>query len=330
MIPKSRPGPRDRISSTTSSPAGPPTSGAHRPGQDHLRRLAAGHARQPRGDDVEGGVRHHGLERPHGDDLFLPGGLGHLGAGGGKPLPHRPLGRALGAQQGQHVAGGGRRAGLEGQLAQGLHRGRVVHRAQDLGPAGPRAGPFGGDIEALVPEVHRSQQGLFAQVAAAAVAGVPQHEPVRGALGAGPGGQGGAQAHAHHEDLPGPAGPQQVDGGAHRPSPGRAPVRVAGPAGRIAGAVVVDVEHGQALGREPLAQGAISPRRPLGPRGRRAGTARPRREPPRLLARTPGRTAAAPAARTTTLLSSGPHNASRPSRPGARWGGAGLSRANLP
>ena len=161
------------------------------------------------------------------------------------------------------MAGQGTGAGLEGQRRHGLYGVRVVDGTQDLGAARPGRGLVDGDVEALVPEVHRAQEGLLAQVAAAAVAGVPQYEPGQRALPGSPRRQRGAHAHPDHAHLGRAPGPQQVHGGPHRPLPGLRPVRVAGPAGRITGAVVVDLDDGEALGRQPLGQGPVGPPRPL-------------------------------------------------------------------
>ena len=94
-------------------------------------------------------------------------------------------------------------------------------------PPGPGDGRVGGDIKALVAEVHRSQQRLLAQVAPTAVAWVPQDQRVEPAPLRGASGHRGAQAHAHHADLAGTAAAQEIHGGAHRSLPGFGPARVA-------------------------------------------------------------------------------------------------------
>ena len=109
-------------------------------------------------------------------------------------------------------------------------------------PPAPGRGLVDGDVEALVTEVHRAQEGLFAQVAAAAVARVPQHQPVQSPSPAAHAATVAPMRIATTNTLAGAPGPQQFHGGPHGPLPGRRPVRVAGPAGRITGAVVVDLE----------------------------------------------------------------------------------------
>ena len=233
MIPKSRPGPRDLISSTTSSPSGPPTTALDRPGSDHRPTLsppATPASHETMMSRVASGTTD--LSGHTEMTCSCPAASASSAPAGGKPLPHRPLGRALGPQQGQHVAGRGPWAGLEGQLAPwparwprrtpcpGPRPRRPPSRPRRRGYRGP--GPRGTPIAAgplRAGSCGRCRRGPTARARPGA------HSPQAHA------GQRGAQAHAHHEDLAGPAGPQQVDGGAAptlarpAPGPGRRPRR---------------------------------------------------------------------------------------------------------